>query len=184
MAKQVSTGSGLFFLHKSPEREKSCRRFRKFPFRTPFCKGKLRISMQPYVSACRWGEKCIFMSIRLLIPEWSLQLFHLYVFDNSRFVELNCDTNMISYIEISTKFSKNKSSRIYSESLELVAGEGLEPSTSGLWARRATNCSTPRHHNKFLEGGTGDRTRTGTRITSHRILSPRCLPIPPLRLIV
>ena len=32
------------------------------------------------------------------------------------------------------------------------------------------------------EGGTGDRTRTGTRITSHRILSPRCLPIPPLRL--
>ncbi len=33
----------------------------------------------------------------------------------------------------------------------------------------------------IMEGGTGDRTRTGTRITSHRILSPRCLPIPPLR---
>ena len=27
----------------------------------------------------------------------------------------------------------------------LVAGEGLEPTTSGLWARRATNCSTPRY---------------------------------------
>ena len=26
----------------------------------------------------------------------------------------------------------------------LVAGEGLEPTTFGLWARRATNCSTPR----------------------------------------
>ena len=27
----------------------------------------------------------------------------------------------------------------------LVAGEGLEPTTSGLWARRATNCSIPRY---------------------------------------
>ena len=27
----------------------------------------------------------------------------------------------------------------------LVAGAGLEPTTFGLWARRATNCSTPRH---------------------------------------
>ena len=26
----------------------------------------------------------------------------------------------------------------------MVAGEGLEPTTSGLWARRATDCSTPR----------------------------------------
>ena len=25
-----------------------------------------------------------------------------------------------------------------------IAGEGFEPTTSGLWARRATNCSTPR----------------------------------------
>ena len=32
--------------------------------------------------------------------------------------------------------------------------------------------------------GTGDRTRTGTGITTHRILSPGCLPIPPLRHIV
>ena len=28
--------------------------------------------------------------------------------------------------------------------IEMVAGEGLEPPTSGLWARRATDCSTPR----------------------------------------
>ena len=27
----------------------------------------------------------------------------------------------------------------------VVAGAGFEPTTSGLWARRATNCSTPRH---------------------------------------
>ena len=27
----------------------------------------------------------------------------------------------------------------------MVAEEGLEPTTSGLWARRATNCSTPRY---------------------------------------
>ena len=133
MAKPVSIGSGLFFLHKSPKREMSCRRFRKFPFRTPFCKRKLRISMQPYVSACRWGEKCIFMSIRLLIPEWILQLFHLYVFDNSRFVELNCDTNMISYIEISTKFSKNKRSRIYSESRFFGCGDRMRILMPHIW---------------------------------------------------
>ena len=40
----------------------------------------------------------------------------------------------------------------------LVAEAGLEPTTSGLWARRATNCSTPRYKNS----GAGDRTRTGT----------------------
>ena len=27
----------------------------------------------------------------------------------------------------------------------MVAGAGLEPATFGLWARRATNCSTPRY---------------------------------------
>ena len=27
----------------------------------------------------------------------------------------------------------------------VVAGEGFEPTTSGLWARRATDCSTPRY---------------------------------------
>ena len=31
----------------------------------------------------------------------------------------------------------------------LVAGEGLEPTTSGLWARRATNCSIPRYMLSF-----------------------------------
>ena len=29
--------------------------------------------------------------------------------------------------------------------MKLVAGAGLEPATFGLWARRATNCSTPRY---------------------------------------
>ena len=33
----------------------------------------------------------------------------------------------------------------------MVAGAGLEPATFGLWARRATNCSTPR----YLVGGIG-----------------------------
>ena len=37
----------------------------------------------------------------------------------------------------------------------MVAETGLEPAASGLWARRATNCSTPRY-------GAGDRGRTGT----------------------
>ena len=36
----------------------------------------------------------------------------------------------------------------------MVAGTGLEPATFGLWARRATNCSTP------LWNGGGRRIRT------------------------
>ena len=79
----------------------------------------------------------------------------------------------------------------------LVAGKGLEPSTSGLWARRATNCSTPRRHVYIFYGstllkmsppnlyyrqiGAGDRGRTGTIGKDRRILSPVRLPIPPLR---
>ena len=141
MAKPVFTGSGLFFLHKSPKREMSCRRFRKFPFRTPFCKGKLRISMQPYVSACRWGEKCIFMSIRLLISEWSLQLFHLYVFDNSRFVELNCNTNMISHIDF----------RRYSAKCAQILDTGVSPCK----AKGSQNLWKPCNY-----CGCGDRTRS------------------------
>ena len=35
--------------------------------------------------------------------------------------------------------------------MKLVAGGGLEPPTFGLWARRATNCSTPR----WMVGGEG-----------------------------
>ena len=78
----------------------------------------------------------------------------------------------------------------------MVAGTGLEPATSGLWARRATNCSTPRHlllyyavfskiwrkpatYQKMI--GAGDRGRTGTIGKDRRILSPVRLPIPPLR---
>ena len=34
--------------------------------------------------------------------------------------------------------------------IKLVAGGGLEPPTFGLWARRATNCSTPRW--KLVDG--------------------------------
>ncbi len=41
----------------------------------------------------------------------------------------------------------------------MVAGGGLEPPTSGLWAQRATNCSIPRYHiNNKSGGGKGIRT--------------------------
>ena len=42
---------------------------------------------------------------------------------------------------------------------DVVAGEGFEPPSSGLWARRATSCSTPRRQYVL---GAGDRNRTGT----------------------
>ncbi len=35
---------------------------------------------------------------------------------------------------------------------KMVAGAGLEPTTFGLWARRATNCSTPRYKMAEDEG--------------------------------
>ena len=70
----------------------------------------------------------------------------------------------------------------------LVAETGLEPATSGLWARRATNCSTPRYwiylrciRTGLDEFGAGNRAWTGTRGKPHWILSPGRLPIPPLR---
>ena len=42
------------------------------------------------------------------------------------------------------KTPKNRRNARLSGGFCLVAGEGLEPTTSGLWARRATNCSIPR----------------------------------------
>ena len=59
----------------------------------------------------------------------------------------------------------------------MVAGGGLEPPTSGLGARRATNCSIPR----YLVPETGIEP---ARDCSHGILSPGRLPIPPLRHLV
>ena len=62
----------------------------------------------------------------------------------------------------------------------MVAEAGLEPTTFGLWARRATNCSTPRYYILSLYGAE-DRNRTGTVFNYRRILSPVRLPVPPLR---
>ena len=44
-------------------------------------------------------------------------------------------------------FSITKKKRL-KKSLLIVAGAGLEPATFGLWAQRATNCSTPRYDAK------------------------------------
>ena len=43
----------------------------------------------------------------------------------SKIIELDYDTHTISHSGISTKFIKNKNSRIYSESQKVVAGGGL-----------------------------------------------------------
>ena len=43
----------------------------------------------------------------------------------------------------------------------MVAEEGLEPTTFGLWARRATNCSTPRYIRVFCLTFLFLITRTG-----------------------
>ena len=64
----------------------------------------------------------------------------------------------------------------------LVAAAGLEPATSGLWARRAANCSTPRY--RLIRNLRSMVPVTGlepVRYHYRGILSPLCLPIPPHR---
>ena len=93
----------------------------------------------------------------------------------------------------------------------LVAEEGFEPTTFGLWARRANQTAPLRDKSLKNGGGKGirtpapltrplgfqdqslqpdlgipphgawGRTWTGTRVDSRRILSPVRLPVPPLR---
>ena len=49
----------------------------------------------------------------------------------------------------------------------LVAGRGLEPLAFGLWARRATNCSTPRFGKEY---GAGERNRTPNLLITSQLL--------------
>ncbi len=52
---------------------------------------------------------------------------------------------------------------------------------SGYEPDELPNCSIPRYKRLNKENGAGNRNRTGTGVTSHRILSPGRLPVPPLR---
>ena len=58
----------------------------------------------------------------------------------------------------------SKTSKIHNPLLLLVAGEGFEPSTFGLWARRATwllHPATRRKNEEYWFFGARDRVRTG-----------------------
>lgn len=48
-----------------------------------------------------------------------------------------------AHLQILWKYKKT-ADFLRNQRLNMVAGTGLEPAASGLWARRATNCSTPR----------------------------------------
>ena len=60
-----------------------------------------------------------------------------------------------------------------------MQGWDLNLTTSGLWARRATICSTLRY---IIKCGAGNGNRTRTVLSYHGILSPGRLPISPPRL--
>ena len=101
------------------------------------------------------------------------------------------DKNLIIYQILSffNQIQKKRKSlepcvfKCFSDSF-LVAGEGLEPTTSGLWARQATNCSTPRYKKRTYSWTIPWCRRPGSNRygrNDHRILSPTCLPIPPRR---
>ncbi len=61
----------------------------------------------------------------------------------------------------------------------LVAGVGFEP--HGLRVMSPTSYQAALPRDMEFENGAGERGRTVTEITLHGILSPGCLPIPPLR---
>ena len=63
----------------------------------------------------------------------------------------------------------------------MVAAAGLEPTTSGLWARRAANCSTPRYRGDINPDMVPVTGLEPVRYRYRGILSPLCLPIPPHR---
>ena len=71
-----------------------------------------------------------------------------------------------------------------------MQGWDLNLTTSGLWARRATKLLYPAIFIWELApfcthgGGAGDRSRTGTILSYHGILSPGRLPIPPHRQLI
>ena len=55
----------------------------------------------------------------------------------------------------------------------VVAGEGFEPTTSGLWARRATSCSTPRYELALSMGALIEYHR-GMRLSRENFKKGRC----------
>ncbi len=62
----------------------------------------------------------------------------------------------------------------------MVAGVGLEPHDLRVMSPTSYQLLYPAILN-FRRIGAGDRDRTGTRLSSHRILSPMRLPVPPRR---
>ena len=61
--------------------------------------------------------------------------------------------------------------------LLLVAGVGFEPHDLRVMSPTSYQAALPRD----MKNGAGERGRTVTEISLHGILSPGCLPIPPLR---
>ena len=56
-----------------------------------------------------------------------------------------------SSISADTEGAENEKASISAGLSFEVAGVGLEPTAFGLWARRATNCSTPQYHQFISE---------------------------------
>ena len=62
-----------------------------------------------------------------------------------------------------------------------LAGKGFEPHDLRVMSPTSYQTALPRDIQFSQRKDAGHRARTGTRLSSHGILSPGCLPIPPLR---
>ena len=105
----------------------------------------------------RWGLVCLQFSGALFANiTWRGQNFRFRYQKKHLHVEHFFDTTTLPYdflllkpparrfSKCSKKYKKT-ADFLRNQRLNMVAGTGLEPAASGLWARRATNCSTPRY---------------------------------------
>ena len=94
---------------------------------------------------------------------YHLQILYLINHLNTKYLRIFCNLHKIHSPDLTPRWgtvgarapirvppnplknTKKTADFLRNQRLNMVAGTGLEPAASGLWARRATNCSTPRY---------------------------------------
>ena len=113
----------------------SCLFQRGQPPRRPIC-NKVNLFVKFFTDKFVWCRATSFVKSRLQPSIVSLQR-------RTKLRELILLGCLNCYRCCTVGYTKEKRGREQRDNGAVVAGAGLEPATFGLWARRATNCSTP-----------------------------------------